>query len=399
MSTHGEGERSRRQRASVGAEESTIATVSVSVVIPCLDEAANIAACVTQARTALSSFAGPTEVIVVDNGSRDGSGQLAAAAGARVVAEPLRGYGAACLTGFAAASGDYIVMADGDGSYDFADIDRFIAALSDGADFVVGDRRNGIGPGAMSWMNRRIGNPALSGILNLLFGAGVGDAHCGLRAVRRSSLPALALRSTGMEFASEMVIRAGKAGLDVRQIPIRYHARGGTSKLSRWRDGWRHLRLLLVHAPLHLFILPGAVLAALGALAVITVLAQVQIFGRAWYVHTMIGGSLLLIVGTQLLSFGICAQAYAAYFMNDESRWFQRLRKRFRLEHGLILGLVLVVAGVASLATVIFAWAGDGFSTLSQERLAILGSTVIAMGLQVAFCSFLLSVLGLRRQD
>jgi hypothetical protein len=202
-----------------------------------------------------------------------------------------------------------------------------------------------------------------------------------------------------MEFASEMVIRAGKAGLDVRQIPIRYHPRGGTSKLSRWRDGWRHLRLLLVHAPLHLFILPGALLTAIGALAVITVLAQFQLFGRAWYLHTMIGGSLLLIVGTQLLSFGICAQVYAAYFMNDESRWFQWLRTRFRLEHGLVLGFVLVLVGLGSLVSVIVSWSGDGFSTLSQERLAILGSTVIAMGLQVAFCSFLLSVLGLRRQE
>src|SRR3954451_23957449 len=195
----------------------------VSVVTPCLNEAENIVECVTRAREALTRNAISGEVVVADNDSDDGSRELAEAAGARVVHEPRRGYGSAYLAGFAAARGEFIVMGDADLTYDFDEIPRFVAELQDGADMVIGDRMKNIHPGAMPWLHRYVGNPLLSGFLNLLFRTGVSDAHCGMRAVRTAALPQLALRTTGMEFASEMVIRAAKEKLDIRQFPIEYH--------------------------------------------------------------------------------------------------------------------------------------------------------------------------------
>ena len=317
----------------------------VSVVIPCLNEAATIQECVSRASVVLEGKGLDGEIIVVDNGSEDGSGPLAAAAGALVVHEPERGYGSAYLAGLAAARGRYIVMADADLTYDFAEIPRFVAALEAGADVVIGNRMRNIHPGAMPWHHRYIGNPLLSGFLNLLFNTGVHDAHCGMRAVRREVLPRLDLRTTGMEFASEMVIRAAKEKLDVRQFPIEYHPRGGESKLSSFRDGWRHLRFLLVHSPNHLFILPGALMAAVGAIVELIVIARLGVFGRDWDIHALIAGSLLAIVGTQVVALGVCAHAYATYFMGEEDRWFDRMRARYKLEHGLLFGGTIVFAG------------------------------------------------------
>jgi glycosyltransferase involved in cell wall biosynthesis len=254
----------------------------VSIVIPCLNEAGTIEECVRRARHALDVNDITGEVIVSDNGSADGSGDLAAAAGARVVHEPERGYGSAYMAGFSAARGRYIVMADADLTYDFNETPRFLAELDAGADMVIGNRMQNIHPGAMPWHHRYIGNPLLSGFLNLLFNTGVTDAHCGMRALRREVLPKLDLRTTGMEFASEMVIRAAKEKLDVRQFAIEYHPRVGESKLSSFRDGWRHLRFLLVHSPNHLFIIPGAVMAAVGAIVELVVISRLAVLGREW---------------------------------------------------------------------------------------------------------------------
>src|SRR5215208_7387292 len=239
--------------------------LTLTVVIPCLNEEENITEVVTRARTVLEREGIDGEVVVADNRSEDRSAELATAAGARVVHEPRRGYGSAYMAGFAAARGRYIVMADADLTYDFEDIPRFVEHLDAGGELVMGDRMDNIQPGAMPWMHRYIGNPVLSGILNLFFKTGIRDAHCGMRALRRDVLPRLDLRTPGMEFASEMVIRASKEDLDIRELPIHYHPRGGESKLSTFRDGWRHLRFLLVHSPTHLFMIPGAVMAVVGA--------------------------------------------------------------------------------------------------------------------------------------
>jgi glycosyltransferase involved in cell wall biosynthesis len=389
---------SYEQRTPQAEPQDRAATIEVSVVIPCLNEADTIEECVRRARSALETCRLAGEVIVADNGSDDGSGELAEAAGAYVVYEPERGYGSAYLAGFAAATGRYIVMADADLTYDFDEIPRFVAALADGGDVVIGNRMGNILPGAMPWHHRYIGNPLLSGLLNLLFRTGVDDAHCGMRAVRRDVLPQLDLRTTGMEFASEMVIRAAKEKLDLRQFPIHYHPRGGESKLSSFRDGWRHLRFLLVHSPNHLFILPGAVMAALGWIVELIVISGLPVFGRHWDVHALIAGALLAIVGTQVVALGICAHAYGTYFMGEKDRWFDRMRARFKLEHGLLLGGGLALIGLVVGTVIVIDWINQGFGALAEERLAVLAATLIIVGIQIFFSSFLLSILGLRRR-
>ncbi len=370
----------------------------ISVVIPCLNEAENIDLCVRSALGVLELAGIAGEVVVADNASDDGSAALAELAGARVVHEPIRGYGSAYLAGFSAARGEYIVMADADLTYDFNEIPRFLGQLEAGADMVIGNRMNNIHPGAMPWHHRYIGNPLLSGFLNLLFHTGVSDAHCGMRAFRRDRLEQLELRTTGMEFASEMVIRAAKSKLDIRQLDIEYHPRGGESKLSSFRDGWRHLRFLILHSPRHLFIFPGAIMSLLGGLISLLVLSRINLFGRQWEVHTLIAGSLLLIIGAQLVSLGLCARTYATYFMGEHDPWFDRMRARYRLEHGLLLGAALASVGIAMLIAILLKWIADGLGTLSEERIAIAAGTLLVLGVQVIFSSFLLSILGLRKR-
>jgi hypothetical protein len=337
------------------------------------------------------------EVIVVDNGSEDLSAELARAAGATVIDEPRRGYGQAYLSGFAAASGDYIVMIDADLTYDFEEIPRFVRELDDGAELVMGNRLDDIQPGAMTVISR-IGNPILTGFLNLLHKTSAHDAHCGMRAVRRDVLPRLDLRSTGMEFASEMVIRASKEHLDVREFPIKLHQRGGDSKLSPFRDGWRHLRLILIHSPNFLFVLPGLAMVVFGALAELTVFANLSVFGRAWSVHTLIGGAALVIVGAQVVGLGLCGRAYGVFVMGEHDPLFERLTGRLRLEHALMFAGLVVASGLALGGIVVGRWASHGFGTLGEERLAIVSMTLVVTGIQIFFTSFLFSLLGLRRR-
>jgi glycosyltransferase involved in cell wall biosynthesis len=385
--------------AGLGESPTAAGAVEVSVVIPCLNEAENIEQCVRLSLDAMASAGIAGEVVVADNASDDGSAELAVAAGARVVHEARRGYGSAYLAGFAAAHGDYVVMLDADMTYPFDEIPHFVEQLRDGAQLVMGDRMDNIQPGAMHWVNRYIGNPLLSGTLNLFFHTGIRDAHCGMRGFRRDILPTLDLRTTGMEFASEMVIRASKEKLDIREVPISYAPRGGTTKLSRWRDGWRHLRFLLVHSPTHLFIVPGLAILLLGAIITLISLSQIAVLGRQWNLHTTVAGELLVIVGTQIIALGLCAHAYGTYFMSEKDPWFDRMRARYRLEHGLMLGGMILFAGVAIAAVIIGIWIHRGFGELSEERLAVTAATLIIVGLQIFFSSFLLSILGLRRRD
>jgi glycosyltransferase involved in cell wall biosynthesis len=387
------------QRTPFNLSGSVVSPIEVSVVIPCLNEADNIEECVRRSRAALDGAGIAGEVVVADNDSDDGSAELAASAGAHVVHEPRRGYGSAYLAGFGAARGDYIVMLDADMTYPFKDIPRFVEELRAGAQLVMGDRMDNIEPGAMHWMHRYIGNPLLSGTLNLFFRTGIRDAHCGMRGFRRDILPTLDLRTTGMEFASEMVIRASKEKLDIREFPIAYAPRGGESKLSRFSDGWRHLRFLLVHSPTHLFIVPGLGTLLLGLVITLISLTQVSILGRAWDLHTTVAGELLVIVGTQIIALGVCAHAYGTYFMAERDPWFDRMRARFRLEHGLMLGGIILAAGVVIAGVIVVIWIQRGFGELSEERLAVTAATLIIVGLQIFFSSFLLSILGLRRRD
>ena len=370
-------------------------TVSVSVVIPCLNEAESIGQCVEAARRVLDEHALDGEVLVVDNGSDDGSATLALLAGARVVEEPRRGYGSAYLAGFAAARGDYIVMIDADLSYDFEEIPRFIRELENGAQLVMGNRMGAVAPGAMSTLSR-IGNPLMSRFLNLLFRTPVRDTWCGLRAFRRDVLPELGLRATGMELASEMVIRASRRGLEIRELPIALHRREGQSKLSPFRDGWRSLRLMLVYKPNFLFLVPGLLFAALGAVLMGLAFVHAALFGHLYFVHT-IGGSLLVVVGAQLVGFGLCGRAYAVYQLGDRDRLVEWMGRRLRMEHGLLLGVALIGTGLALGVLGADHRLVGGVDSVSESPMSIVAVTLLIVGMQIFFTSFLLSLVGLRR--
>src|SRR5919197_5615008 len=357
-----------------GADQSSAESCRVSIVIPCLDEAETIADCVTTARRVLAESGLAGEVMVVDNGSTDGSGELARRAGALVVDEPRRGYGSAYLAGLAVARGDNIVMLDADLTYDFREIPRFVHELERGAHVVIGNRMSSIRPGAMPLLSR-LGNPLLSGFLNVLHRTNVGDVHCGMRALRRDVLPVLNLRTVGMEFASEMVIRATRERLDVRELPIELHPRVGTSKLSPFRDGWRHLRVILVYNPTFLFLLPGAVMFVVGSIIALLVFVHVPLFGRNLYIHSLIVGCLLIILGVQALGLGLLAGAFCIYFISEQDRLVQKLRARLRLRAGLVLALLVLAAGLALVGVVIARWGSKGFWTLREARLRLLAAT------------------------
>jgi hypothetical protein len=266
---------------------------------------------------------------------------------------------------------------------------------------VLGSRFRGkIQRGAMPWLHRWVGNPVLTAVLNVFFKVRVSDAHCGLRAVRRSALRRLELESTGMEFASEMILKAAKRGLRVGEVPIEYRPRIGESKLNTVRDGWRHLRFMLVHSSTFLFLIPGAILLVLG-LTVMVPLAwgPVSIFGLTWYIHAMIAGSTATLVGAQVLQLGLFARTYAVLYLGDSDPLLERHWRRLRLEHGLLAGAVLFLAGAAVLAWIFYDWWSSGFGVLAREHQALFGLTLIGLGLQVMFASFFLSVLRLRGRD
>ncbi len=380
-----------------GASGTKTSTLELSVVIPCLNEAEGLRIVVEKALRTMQSEEIAGEVIVVDNGSEDRSPEIAAAAGARAVHEARRGYGSAYLAGFDVACGTYILMGDADDTYDFTQLGRFVEPLRAGADLVMGNRMDGIQPGAMPWMHRRIGNPLLTGLLNLFFRTGVSDAHCGMRAFRRDLLPDLDLRTTGMEFASEHVIRSSKLHLDVHEVDIDYHARVGESKLSSFSDGWRHLRFLLVHSPTWLFMVPGAIMSLLGTIGVIVVLAGLELFGREWDFHALIASVAGVVVGAQVIQIGVFSRAFATYYLGERDGLIEAVRARIRLEHGLIAGVALLGAGLAIEIWVFAIWLERGLRDLSEERVALVGLTLIILGLQTIFGAFFLSVLGLRR--
>jgi glycosyltransferase involved in cell wall biosynthesis len=370
----------------------------VSVVIPCLDEEAAIGDVVDESWRGLERCGRSGEVIVVDNGSTDRSAEIAADAGATVIREPRRGYGRAYLTGLAQARGEYVVMGDGDGTYPMARLGSFVDALDAGSDLVLGSRFEGrIHSGAMPWSHRWIGNPILTGMLNRLFGVRVSDAHCGMRAIRRSAIPLLDLHSTGMEFASEMVFKAFRRRLEVREIPIDYFPRTGESKLSRFGDAWRHVRFMLLYSPSWLYFLPGFALLLLGAAGMLVLASgPVDVFGRTWQIHTMLAFVALTLIGAQVVQIGLFARTYALTHFDERDALFERLRGRIRLEHGLLLGLGLFLAGLAVVVTVLLRWAHAGFGRLGDEYPTALGVTLLGLGVQTVFGSFFIGLLTMR---
>jgi hypothetical protein len=340
-------------------------------------------------------------VIVVDNASTDRSAEVAAAHGAIVVREERPGYGSAYLAGLAVARGDFIVMGDADETYPMRDLAPFVERLAAGDDLVMGSRFEGTIHGeAMPWLNRHVGNPILTGLLNVLFGVKISDAHCGMRAVRRDALDRLDLHSTGMEFASEMVFKAFRRRLRVSEIPIDYYPRVGESKLNRFGDAWRHVRFMLLYSPSWLYFVPGVILLGIGVVGAIALAAgPVTILGRTWQIHSLFLCMFAILLGTQVVQLGIFARAFAYAHLGETDGLVERARDRLRLEHGLAAGGILLLAGVLTLLVIFVAWAIDGFGALSHEYATALGFTAVALGTQVMLGSFFLGLLTMRTTE
>lgn len=376
--------------------------IEVSVVMPCLNEEETIGACIEKAQNALKTNGILGEVIVADNGSTDNSVAIAEELGARVVHQPIKGYGAAYLAGINAAQGEYIVIGDSDDTYDFTEIVQFIQPLKEGADLVMGSRFSGeILPGAMPKLHKYLGNPVLTGILNLLFRAGVSDAHCGMRAFTRVAYQQMQLQTTGMEFASEMVIKATRAKLKIVEVPITYYPRKGESKLNSFRDGWRHLRFMFLLSPTYVFLVPGLLLFLLGFIGTLLLLpGPLKIGAHAYDVHIMVLVCLLCLLGYQLLLLGFSARSLSLLrgFSNSDPL-IQRVYRHFNLEKGLLLGFTIFLIGLLIDGWIAYRWVKSGFGELHQVRMALFALLLMAIGAQTVFSAFFLSMLGIPTKD
>jgi glycosyltransferase involved in cell wall biosynthesis len=377
--------------------------VEVSVVIPCLNEANSLAFCVDKAMGAFEAARLCGEVVVADNGSTDGSIQIAEEHGARVIRVEERGYGAALRAGIAGARGSFIIMGDADDSYDFADVPRFVEKLREGNDIVMGNRFRGeIKPGAMPPLHKYFGNPGLTALLNTLFHTHIGDGYCGMRGFTRNLYDRLDLRSSGMEFALEMIIKSAQIGARIAEIPIILwpDKRGRAPHLRSFRDGWRSLRFMLLYAPNWLFLLPGASLMLAGLFLVFWLLPGPRKISShvVLDIHTMIFGVIFTLLGAQILSIGAFAKVFSyAERFDRRSVSLRRVLKRITLETGLLLGGVLSLMGFAGCAWVTWQWAASGFGELHEIRQVLFWSMWLFLGLQTIFAAFFLSMLGISR--
>ena len=379
--------RSHRDRNSVATE-----AVEVSVVMPCLNEERSVGICVRKALEGLAAAGRVGEVIVADNGSSDNSAEVARAAGASVVKEEARGYGNAYMTGFSAAQGRIIVMGDSDDSYDFTQLGALVDKIGEGYDYVLGSRFDGeIRKGAMTWSHRYIGNPILTGVLNRFFGLKSSDAHSGMRAFTRSALDRMALRCEGMEFASEIVVKAAQSNLRVAEVPIVYHPRVGESKLNSLKDGWRHLRFMLLLAPTYLFLIPGIVMLALGLAGQGFALA---LGGGGTETNFSVASALLAVIGVVIIMFGVVTQSFLQSLgFGPRSRVTRWVDGKLSLEGNLAVATATVVTG---LVTTVFIW-GTGFIQQPDgAKLAVASVMLMAIGLVLLFGSFFISVVRIR---
>ncbi|WP_216673456.1 glycosyltransferase family 2 protein [Paraburkholderia solitsugae] len=378
-------------------------SVELSIVMPCLNEAETLGACIAKAKRFLEGKDISGEVIIGDNGSTDGSQDIAKQLGARVVDIPVRGYGAALYGAVMGANGKYCIMGDSDDSYDFSRLEPFVAALREGADLVMGNRfKGGIAPGAMPWKNKYIGNPVLSGIGRLLFRPKVGDFHCGIRGFSKAAFERMDLRTRGMEFASEMVIKATLKHMNVVEVPttLSPDGRSRPPHLRPYRDGWRHLRFMLLFSPNWLFLYPGMLLLVAGLLLGGALFPHpVTIHGVRFGIDTLIYCATMTEVGFQLLLFAVLSRMFAdqeGLFPN--SRWTAWLGRWLQLERGTLIGGTLVVAGVAMVFRALYIWSGTHFGALDADsftRLVVCSSLLISTGMEFVFSSCLLSILQL----
>lgn len=375
----------------------------ISIVLPCLNEEASIKTCLEDIQQLIQRHQWHAEVIVVNNNSTDRSAVLLEEQQKifpelHITHESKRGYGSAYLHGFALAQGTYIVMADIDQTYDFSELDRFIEALTHGADFVIGNRFSGnMHKNAMPWHHRTLGNPVLSFLVRLFFKTPVRDVHCGMRAIRRTTLAQLNLNTPGMEFASEMIIKAVQKKIPITEVPISYHPRIGDSKLRSFADGWRHLRFMLLYSPLYLFLFPGILFFVLGALSMIAIYFGVfSIIGIQFVVHPMFVSALLMIVGYQLITFAGFAKAYAFTHLGEKSPFLQKLFHLFSIETASVIGLIGITLGITIYVFILHNWISSGFGSLNEIKNAIVGLTFAVLGVQTISAAFMTSILSIR---
>ena len=385
--------------------DSTPGLVELTILMPCLNEAETLEICVRKAVGYLKRSGVAGEVVVADNGSTDGSQDIARHAGARVIDVPARGYGAALMGGIAGARGKYVIMGDADDSYDFEKLDAFVEKLRGGADLVMGNRfKGGISPGAMPPLHRYLGNPVLSFLGRLFFPIKVGDFHCGLRGFSRDAINALGLKATGMEFASEMVVKAALRDLRIEEVPttLRPDGRTRAPHLKTWRDGWRHLRFLLLHSPRWLFLYPGLALVTLGVFGTaILAPGPVQVSPTLQLdFHSLIVACFAVILGAQLMLFGFVARQYAAVEgVLPPPTHLRGLMSGLNLELMLRMSLVLLLAGIAGSIWAVAYWAGTGFGSIQYSlvlRVLVISLTAIVVAVQAAASAFLASVFALR---
>ncbi len=384
-------------------------TLDLTIVMPCLNEAETLAACIEKAKQGIAAAGVSGEVLIADNGSTDGSIALAEKHGARVVHVAAKGYGNALRGGIAAAHGRWILMGDSDDSYDFSEAPRFVARLREGDDLVMGCRLPSGGgtikPGAMPWKNRWLGNPSLSFVGRLFFKTPIRDFHCGLRAFTREAYERMELKTTGMEFASEMVMKASLRAMRVAEVPITLHPDGRSRPphLRPWRDGWRHLRFMLIYSPRWLFLVPGLVLTVLGALAGLAIFLTPLHFGDIDLdAGTLVMACSAVIIGVQFVAFACFAKAFAiAEGLLPADARFARWMEAWTLEKGLIVGALIFFGGLALLIWAVWEWARVGFGDLPYEenlRRLMAAATCLVVGLQVMGASWFLGVLGLKTQ-
>jgi len=379
-------------------------TCELSIVMPCLNEAETIATCVRKARQFLQQNGVDGEIIVADNGSTDSSRAIAAAMGARVVVAEKRGYGSALMQGIAAARGRYVIMGDADDSYDFLALRPFLDKLRAGYDLVLGNRfAGGIRPGAMPFLHRHIGNPLLSGLARLMFRSPIHDFHCGLRGFRKEAILRLDLRTTGMEFATEMIVKATLHGMRVAEVPTTLYCDGRSrrSHLRPWRDGWRHLRFLLLYSPRWLFLYPGSALMLLGTAFILWLLPGPRtIGGMTLDTRAFIYAAAAIIIGFQAINFAVFAKFFAiSVGLLPKDSGFDRVFRFFNLELGLAAGATLLVFGLGILMyqALVTPAAGPPLSPPSL-RPVVIGVLSLTLGLQTILSSFFLSILGLSRR-
>jgi glycosyltransferase involved in cell wall biosynthesis len=377
----------------------------ISIILPCLDEEKSVGKCIESINKIIDKFSLNAEIIIVNNDSTDNTDNiiksyLKDSINLKIIYEKKRGYGSACLAGLHEAGGKYLFVADADGTYNFSEIPRFIKKLREGNDLVIGNRFSGnMKKESMPWHHRYIGNPFLSFLVKWFFKVKINDIHCGARAISKETFDKVTLYTSGMEFASEMVIKYAKANLKIVEIPIEYNERVGESKLRSFVDGWRHLRFILLYSPLYLFLAPGAILLSLGTiLMALFYFTHPKILGLQLYIHPMFLFSVMIITGYQLVIFSGFAKVYAITHLGDNDKIVESLFKKITIEKVGLLGSILAIIGAVIYIIILIKWVSSGFGSLNETRNSVLALTLLVVGVQTFFSAFMFSILGIKEK-